>query len=36
LEWLYRLVSEPKRLWKRYLLEPWFVATLFFREILNI
>ncbi|MBF2066308.1 MAG: WecB/TagA/CpsF family glycosyltransferase [Calothrix sp. C42_A2020_038] len=35
LEWLYRLVSEPKRLWKRYLLEPWFVATLFLREILN-
>lgn len=22
LEWLYRLLSEPKRLWKRYLLEP--------------
>ncbi|PAX51023.1 WecB/TagA/CpsF family glycosyltransferase [Brunnivagina elsteri] len=36
LEWLYRLVSEPKRLWKRYLLEPWFVATLFLREILSI
>ncbi|MEH2194608.1 MAG: WecB/TagA/CpsF family glycosyltransferase [Nostoc sp.] len=33
LEWLYRLVSEPKRLWRRYLLEPWFVATLFLREI---
>ncbi len=25
LEWLYRLLSEPRRLWKRYLLEPWFV-----------
>ena len=25
LEWLYRLVSEPKRLWRRYLVEPWFV-----------
>ncbi|MBC1281302.1 WecB/TagA/CpsF family glycosyltransferase [Nostoc sp. UCD121] len=33
LEWLYRLLSEPKRLWRRYLLEPWFVATLFLREI---
>jgi N-acetylglucosaminyldiphosphoundecaprenol N-acetyl-beta-D-mannosaminyltransferase len=35
LEWLYRLVTEPKRLWRRYLLEPWFVATLFLREIMN-
>jgi N-acetylglucosaminyldiphosphoundecaprenol N-acetyl-beta-D-mannosaminyltransferase len=26
LEWLYRLVSEPGRLWRRYLLEPWFVV----------
>ncbi|MGB7437796.1 MAG: WecB/TagA/CpsF family glycosyltransferase [Candidatus Acidiferrum sp.] len=25
LEWLYRLLAEPKRLWRRYLLEPWFV-----------
>jgi len=26
LEWLYRLLSEPRRLWKRYLLyNPWFV-----------
>ncbi len=24
-EWLYRLVSEPVRLWRRYLLEPWSV-----------
>jgi len=23
LEWLYRLFSEPARLWRRYLLEPW-------------
>lgn len=23
LEWLYRLVSEPRRLWRRYLVEPW-------------
>lgn len=33
LEWLSRLLSEPKRLWRRYLLEPWFVATLFVREL---
>lgn len=25
LEWLYRLCSEPRRLWRRYLVEPWFV-----------
>ena len=24
-EWLYRLLSEPGRLWQRYLLEPWSV-----------
>ncbi|BAZ53544.1 WecB/TagA/CpsF family glycosyl transferase [Nostoc sp. NIES-4103] len=35
LEWFYRLWSEPKRLWKRYLLEPWFVARLFLREIFH-
>jgi N-acetylglucosaminyldiphosphoundecaprenol N-acetyl-beta-D-mannosaminyltransferase len=26
LEWLWRLVAEPRRLWRRYLVEPWFVA----------
>jgi N-acetylglucosaminyldiphosphoundecaprenol N-acetyl-beta-D-mannosaminyltransferase len=36
LEWLYRLVSEPKRLWRRYLLEPWFLVRLFLREIWSI
>jgi N-acetylglucosaminyldiphosphoundecaprenol N-acetyl-beta-D-mannosaminyltransferase len=25
-EWLYRLICEPRRLWRRYLLEPWFLA----------
>jgi N-acetylglucosaminyldiphosphoundecaprenol N-acetyl-beta-D-mannosaminyltransferase len=26
LEWLYRLISEPRRLWKRYLINnPWFL-----------
>lgn len=33
LEWLYRLITEPKRLWKRYLLEPWFVVILLLRDI---
>ena len=33
LEWSYRLFSEPKRLWRRYLIEPWFVVRLFFLEV---
>ncbi len=34
LEWLYRLLGDPKRLWRRYLLEPWFIFWLSFRELL--
>jgi N-acetylglucosaminyldiphosphoundecaprenol N-acetyl-beta-D-mannosaminyltransferase len=33
---LVRLMNEPRRLWKRYLLEPWFVAGLFARNLLRI
>ena len=33
LEWLYRLMSEPGRLWKRYLIEPWYVLGLLLREL---
>ncbi len=33
LEWLYRLVSEPRRLWRRYLVEPWYIARLLLRDI---
>jgi N-acetylglucosaminyldiphosphoundecaprenol N-acetyl-beta-D-mannosaminyltransferase len=33
LEWLYRLIYEPRRLWRRYLVEPWFVAGLLVREL---
>lgn len=32
LEWLYRLLTEPKRLWRRYLVEPWFIAAIFFKQ----
>lgn len=32
-EWLYRLLSEPKRLWRRYLVEPWFIVWLLIRDI---
>jgi len=33
LEWFYRLLTEPRRLWKRYLVEPWFVFKLFLQEM---
>jgi N-acetylglucosaminyldiphosphoundecaprenol N-acetyl-beta-D-mannosaminyltransferase len=36
LEWLYRLVSEPKRLWKRYLLEDPMFLWLVFAQKLNL
>lgn len=35
LEWLYRLLSEPKRLWRRYLVEPWFITGLLFKELIT-
>jgi len=36
LEWLYRLLSEPKRLWRRYLVEPWALLTPLAAELLRI
>jgi len=35
LEWLFRLCSDPARLWRRYLVEPWFVMKIFFSELLR-
>jgi|HubBroStandDraft_1064217.scaffolds.fasta_scaffold62805_1 N-acetylglucosaminyldiphosphoundecaprenol N-acetyl-beta-D-mannosaminyltransferase len=32
LEWLYRLLSEPRRLSRRYLLEPWVVVSHILRQ----
>ena len=32
LQWVYRLLGDPRRLWRRYLLEPWFVLGLTLRE----
>jgi N-acetylglucosaminyldiphosphoundecaprenol N-acetyl-beta-D-mannosaminyltransferase len=29
LEWLFRLIAEPQRLWRRYLVEPWFLLRWF-------
>ncbi len=34
IEWLYRLFSEPARLWQRYLIEPWFVLVQLGRQYL--
>jgi N-acetylglucosaminyldiphosphoundecaprenol N-acetyl-beta-D-mannosaminyltransferase len=31
-EWLFRLLSQPGYLWKRYLIEPWFILGLFMSE----
>ena len=35
IEWLFRLANEPQRLWRRYLLEPWYVLGLILRELLR-
>lgn len=35
LEWLFRLASEPGRLWKRYLVEPWFLLGYLTRDIVG-
>ena len=36
LEWLYRLFSEPKRLWRRYLVEPFFLLSPAWRDIVHL
>lgn len=33
LEWLFRLLAEPRRLWSRYLVEPWFITYKLLAEI---
>jgi len=32
-EWLFRLMAEPRRLWFRYLIEPWFITYKLLVEI---
>lgn len=34
LEWLFRLAREPRRLARRYLVEPWYVLGLFVRDLI--
>jgi len=31
-EWLGRFLSDPRRLWRRYFIEPWFLADLFVKD----
>ena len=33
LEWLFRLLTEPRRLWKRCLWEPWYMVPLFLSDL---
>jgi N-acetylglucosaminyldiphosphoundecaprenol N-acetyl-beta-D-mannosaminyltransferase len=33
IEWLYRLCAEPRRLWRRYLVEPLFICRLIIKDI---
>jgi N-acetylglucosaminyldiphosphoundecaprenol N-acetyl-beta-D-mannosaminyltransferase len=35
LEWAFRLFNEPRRLWQRYLVEPWFLVRIVLRELLK-
>jgi N-acetylglucosaminyldiphosphoundecaprenol N-acetyl-beta-D-mannosaminyltransferase len=36
LEWLGRLVTEPRRLGPRYLVEPWLLSDLFLKDLLTV
>jgi N-acetylglucosaminyldiphosphoundecaprenol N-acetyl-beta-D-mannosaminyltransferase len=33
LEWLVRLISRPRRVWRRYLVEPWYLLPLLARDV---
>lgn len=35
IEWFFRLCVEPRRMWRRYLLEPWFLLLLLVRQTWN-
>jgi len=35
LEWIFRLWHEPRRLWKRYLWEPWLLLPLAPKDVLR-
>ncbi len=35
LEWAFRLAAEPRRLWRRYLLEPWALVPWMWRDLVS-
>lgn len=35
LEWTFRLAAEPTRLWRRYLVEPWFLTGILLGELMT-
>ena len=35
LEWAFRLAAEPKRLWQRYLVEPWSIVRIMMLDFAN-
>jgi len=35
LEWLYRLLTNPRRVWRRYLLEPWALLPWLIQDLWN-
>jgi N-acetylglucosaminyldiphosphoundecaprenol N-acetyl-beta-D-mannosaminyltransferase len=35
LEWLYRLATRPRRVWRRYLVEPWYLTPWLARDLVN-
>lgn len=36
LEWAWRLFTQPRRLWKRYTLEPWMLLAIRLRQVLRV
>jgi N-acetylglucosaminyldiphosphoundecaprenol N-acetyl-beta-D-mannosaminyltransferase len=34
-EWLFRFLSEPRHLWRRYLVEPWYILGLLSSELIK-
>jgi N-acetylglucosaminyldiphosphoundecaprenol N-acetyl-beta-D-mannosaminyltransferase len=35
LEWLHRLLNDPRQMWRRYLVEPWFAVGLLFGDLVR-
>lgn len=35
LNWLFRLIAEPKKLWRRYLVEPWYILKMTILHVIS-